>query len=139
MPGKDLERTRRYEVGDFPPGTRMLIADRTDLDALLATGTIRAVGRYRELSGGKVGLPAVYVSKRATPFHVRHRIALIVAGSVLILAAGVSTVIVTVGLPWFAVGVVLMAFTIATLSRWANGGGGRHRMDVTVTTRVRTK
>jgi hypothetical protein len=38
MPGKELAETRRYEVGDFPPGTRMLIADRRDLDAMLARG-----------------------------------------------------------------------------------------------------
>jgi hypothetical protein len=133
MPGKELAETRRYEVGDFPPGTRMLIADRRDLDAMLARGEIRAVGKFQQLSGGATGLPAVYVSRRAKPFHERHRVALVVTGALVTLAAGIAAIILTVGLGWFIGGVVLMAFTIATLVRYSQGGG-RHRVSVTTTT-----
>jgi hypothetical protein len=134
-----MERTRRYEMADFPPGTRMLIADRSDLDALLAQGEIRAVGKFRQLPGGRTGLPAVYVSRRAQPFHVRHRIALVVAGTLLLLAAGVAAVIAAVGMAWFVAGIILMAATVATLARYARGQGGHRSVSVTTTTKVNVR
>lgn len=137
--GSELERTRRYEVSDFPPGTRMMIADRRDLDALLAQGEIRAVGKFKPLSGGMTGLPAVYVSKRATPFYIRHRIALVVSGGVLMLAVGVAVLIMAYGVWMFLAGVVLMAATIATLARYARGGSRKTFTSVTTTTTTTVK
>ena len=140
MPGKELEQTRRYEVADFPPGTRMLLGDRRDLDAALAQPGIKAVGKFQPRSGGLTAVPVVYVSKRAQPFHIRYRWPLVISGSVLLLASGIAAIILTVGLGWFIGGVVVMALTIATLVRYSRGGGGRHRtVDVTTTTRVRVR
>lgn len=133
MSGKELETTHRYEVGDYPPGTKMLMASRTDLDAAIRAGEIKAVGRFRQLDGGMSAVPAVYLARRHLPFHVRHKVALIISGSVLTLAAGVTAIVMTVGLGWFVAGVALMALTIATLVRYSQGGG-RHRVSVTTTT-----
>lgn len=131
--GSDLERTRRYEVSDFPPGTRMLMGNRRDLDEAIRERGMRPVGKFNVGANGVTTVPVVYVSKRAQPFYVRHRWPLIIGGGVLSLASGVAILIMTVGLPWFIAGVVLMAFTIATLARYSRGGGGR-RVSVTTTT-----
>jgi hypothetical protein len=137
-PGRELERTRVYQMSDFPPGTRMLQGDRRELDAYLATQPVRAVGRYHNLPGGGVQIPVVYVSRRAQPFYVRHRVALSVSGVVLTLAASIAWVIISVGVWWFLGGVAAAAFIIATIVRWSRGGG-RTSVSVTTTTTTNVK
>lgn len=133
MSGKELERTRIYQMSDFPPGTRMLVGDRRDLDEALASGTVRAVGRYSEESGGAVSIPVVYVSKRAQPILRRYRWWFVGAGSLASLASIIAWAILSIGL-WGFVGLVFaIAAGIIFLNRMASGGG-RHRVSVTTTT-----
>ena len=96
--GSELERTRRYEMVDFPPGTRMVIAQRGELDQMLRAGTIRAVGRFQPLPDGMTGIPALYVGKNYRPFYQRHSIALAVTGGVLALLSGLAVLALAVGL-----------------------------------------
>jgi len=136
----ELERTRRYEVSDFPPGTRMLLGDRRDLDAAIAQGGIKAVGKFQPRSGGLTAVPVVYVSKRSKPFLVRHKVAAIVLAALVTLASGIAAIIATVGVAWFVGGIFLAAAAIALLSRMS--GGGRHRavsVTTTTTTNVRVR
>ena len=136
--GSDLERTRRYEVSDFPPGTRMLQGDRRDLDEAIARQGMRVVGRYNVGANGVTTVPVVYVSKRATPFHERHRIALMITGGLVLLAAGITWIILAVGLGWFLASIGLAALAIAFLNR-VSRGGGRTNVSVTTTTTVKVR
>lgn len=134
----ELERTARYEMSDFPPGTRMLQGDRRELDAYLARGEVRAVGKYNQLSGGAVQIPVVYVSRRAQSFHVRHRLALGIAAGLSVLASIVAWAIWSIGL-WGFVGLVFAILAgIIWLNRMASGGG-RHRVSVTTTTTTKVR
>lgn len=139
---QELARTRRYEVSDFPPGTRMMMGDRRDLDAALKEGRVRAVGKFNTGANGVTTVPVVYVAKRTVGQRWYQRrgvhIAEIVVGSVLFVAAGIAAIILTVGLAWFIVGVVAMAVAIATLVRYSRGGGGGGRRGVSVTTTTTT-
>jgi hypothetical protein len=139
MASRDLERTRRYEVSDFPPGTRMLVGDRQDLDAAIAGGGVRAVGKFNPGANGVTSVPVVYVSQRALPFHERHRIALLVSGGVLLLASGIAWIILAVGLGWFLFGIGAAALAVALLARISRGGGGRTNVSVTTTTTVKVR
>lgn len=138
----ELERTRRYEVSDFPPGTRMMMGDRRDLDRAIAEarGGIKVVGKFQQRSGGVQAVPVVYVSKHATPFYVRHRIALVVSGGVLLLASGITWAVIAVG-AWTFIGAVLVAaFALACLVRFSRGGGRRSvSVTTTTTTNVRVR
>lgn len=136
MASSELERTRRYEVSDFPPGTRMMMGDRRDLDRAIADsrGTIKTVGKFRELDGGKTAVPVVYVSKRAKPFHVRHRVALAVAGTVLVIGGGITWAILAIGVWAFLAAIVVASVFVAWLNRYASGGGRHRSVSVTTTT-----
>jgi hypothetical protein len=129
----ELERTRVYQMSDFPPGTRMLVGDRADLDAMLAQGTVRAVGKFNQLSGGASSVPVVYVSQRAKPFYVRHRLALGITGVLVTMVTAIGVAIMAVGVWWFLGGVLAAATVISILVRYSRGGG-RHRVSVTTTT-----
>lgn len=137
----ELERTRRYEVSDFPPGTKMMIADRTDLDAAIKAGEIKAVGKFQTLSGGRTGVPAVYLSKRATPWHKRRGpvIGAFLAGAVVFLAIVVTVAILSIGLWGFVALVFVIAAGLIMLNRMASGGGRHRAVTVRTTTEVRVK
>lgn len=125
------ERTQQ-----LPATRRMLVGQRNDLDVMIREGHVRAVGKFTQGPAGMAAVPVVYVSKRAQPFVVRHRIALLVSGGVVLVVGGVVGVIAAIGLGWFMLAVAAMAFSIAILSRITNGGGKRAHVTVTTTTRV---
>ena len=136
---RELERTRRYEMSDFPPGTRLLMASRADLDAAIAADrSIKVVGKFEARSGGMTAVPVVYVSKRAQPFHVRYRWWLVGVGSLLVLASIIGWAILSIGL-WGFLGLVFaMAAGLIFLNRLSRGGRSVS-VTTTTTTNVRVR
>jgi hypothetical protein len=117
----------------------MMVGDRRDLDAAIAGGQVRAVGKFNTGANGVASVPVVYVSQRAKPFHERHRIALVVSGGVLLLAAGIAWIILAVGLGWFLASIGLAALAIALLNRVSRGGGTHVSVTTTTTTNVKVR
>lgn len=100
----------------------------------------QARGIYRKNPAQVVNVRPVYVSRAARPgFVVRHRIALVVTGSVLVLTSGLAYVIIAVGPAVFAFGVFLAALAVCILARISRGGGGGRHVSVTTTTTTKVR
>lgn len=109
-----------------------LARTRTDLQR-----PAQAVGVYHKRPAQVVTARPIYASRNARPsFIVRHRIGLVVTGSVLVFASGITWAVIAVGPLVFLFGVFLAALAIAFLTRISRGGGGR---SVSVTTTTVTK
>jgi hypothetical protein len=129
----ELARTRRMPVphradrrpAPLPAGTRMLQGSRADLEAHMRQSGARAVGRWNEGANGVHTVPVVYVSRRAQPWVVRHRIALVATGTPLVLLAGLYGLVLWVGWAWFVGGLVAAGVFLAFVIRIANGHGFR--------------
>ena len=150
MAGNELERTRTdlqvpepgrplVHMEEYPPGTRMYHGDRASILAMVKSGEVQAVGKFRQLPGGGYALPAVYVGKAARdPFYVRHRWPLVITGAVLMLLAGLAYAIMAVGPLVFFGGVFVAGLAVAIIVR-VSRGGGRRSVTVTTTTKVRVR
>lgn len=128
MTGKDLERTRMMPAAQWGDKT-VFIPRPAELDS-------------RTVDAWPVTIPQTrtYVSKRATPFLIRHRFAFLISGSLLAIASGVTVIVIAVGWWWFLGSIAAAALFVALLARITRGGprGGRY-VEVTTTTRVRVR
>lgn len=141
MSGNRSELARTRLDLQVPRGAELMVGDRRTIGALIASGDVRAVGQWRTHEG-QAAIPVVYVSKRATPWYVRHRIALVATGVPLTIAGGIGALIIMYGWAWFVAGLFLAVLAvggIVRLKNWAGGGTGRGSVTVTTTTTVRVK
>ncbi len=148
--GGDLARTRRMPVPHradrrpevYPPDTRMIRGQRADLEAHMAQAGARAVGRYHRAENGDTIIPVVYVSRRAQPWVVRHRVACLAIGTPLVIVSGLALLVMWVGWAWFIGGLVAAGLFLALVIRVANGHGlrgPRGGANVSVSVNVRTR
>jgi hypothetical protein len=120
------------------PDAVLVARTHTELADAVSQRGARAVGKYASHAQG-YSVPVVYVSKRATPWVVRHRKGLIISGVPLVVMSTLALLFLWVGPAWFIGGLVAAAFLVATLVRYSRGGGGGRGSNVSVSVNVRTR
>jgi hypothetical protein len=132
-----LSQTRRFPAPNRPD--YVLEGTPKDVRAAMTANGLRAVGKFRSTGQGYTSVPVVYVTKRRKPWYARHwvHVTSIVAGVVMLLAAGATLAILTAGLGWFLAGLVGACSVMAMLVRLFRGGGRSVSVTTTTTTKVR--
>lgn len=141
MAGGELARTRVMPVphrADRRPD-RVIQGNRRDLQAHMRQSGAHAVGRWSQAGPGEFSVPVVYVSKRAQPWVVRHRVALLATGVPLTILGGLATLILWVGWAWFIGGVMASVVFVGLVVRFSRGGARSSGANVSVSVNVRTK
>jgi hypothetical protein len=137
MAGKDLARTRVMYVGgpdEIQQGAPEMFSERA-----MAERGVQAIGRYRPVGNGEWAVPVVYVSKRAKPWHERHRRAILITVPAATFVASLAGLILWVGWAWFIGGVAAAAVFVAMIVRMSRGGGGGRSVSVTTTTTTKVR
>jgi hypothetical protein len=106
-----LSQTRRFPAPNRPD--YVLEGTPKDVRAAMTANGLRAVGKFRST------------------------VTSIVAGVVMLLAAGATLAILTAGLGWFLAGLVGACSVMAMLVRLFRGGGRSVSVTTTTTTKVR--
>lgn len=122
--------------------SKMVVGSREVIGEMVRTGEVRAIGKYHDLGQGMIGLPVVYVSKRAKPWYAKRWVHFtsVIVGLFCLLLFLAYWAIMTFGPALFFGGVVASAMFVAWLVRFSRGGVGRGQyVDVTTTTRVRAR
>jgi hypothetical protein len=137
MASKDLARTRVMHRGgpdEIQQGTPELFSEHA-----MAERGVKAIGRYRQVDNGEWAVPVVYVSKRAKPWHERHRKAILISVPVVTFLASLAGLILWVGPAWFIGGMAAATVFVAMIVRMTRGGNGGRFVSVTTTTKVRVR